>query len=106
LFLLAEVGISRWDGDSDSGTGAAAWAADGEIGLYFDGWYLPMGTAKISGLGMPLSTVDWGSVRPALEGDETMDDVLDMVGDGGVESVFLRKGCGLYCLVRGSWLGK
>lgn len=54
-----------------------------------------MGTAKISGLGMALSPgdmIDWGMVRPLLDGEDKAEDALDMIGDGGAELGFLMKG--------------
>jgi hypothetical protein len=50
-----------------------------------------------------MDCVTWGV---AGEGDESPDDVFDMMGDDGVEGDFLKNGWGLYCLMKVSWWGK
>jgi hypothetical protein len=68
-----------------------------------------MGIAKVSELGMllavgePMDCETRGGLR---EGEETVDDVSDIIEDDGVESGFLKNGWVLYCLERDSWLGK
>jgi hypothetical protein len=68
-----------------------------------------MGMAKVSGLGMLLAvgeTRDCATRGGLPEGEESVDDVFDIIGDDGVESDFLKNGWVLYCLERDSWLGK
>ena len=45
----------------------------------------------------------WGVTA---EGEDSVDDAFDMMGDDGADSGFLKKGWGLYCLKSVSWLGK
>jgi hypothetical protein len=68
-----------------------------------------MGIANASGLATSLEDGEVMACigRGALpEGEESVDDALDMMGDDGLDSGLLKKGWVLYCLERFSWLGK
>jgi hypothetical protein len=52
-----------------------------------------MGMAKVSGLGKLLAVgeaMDCATRGGLPEGEESVDDVLDIIGDDGVESGFLK----------------
>lgn len=103
LVFLSRDGISSSVGCVGAGIGDRPVGIPADTGLYFEGWYLPMGIAGASRPGMLLDvgdTMDCVTRGVVPVGDESVDDVFDMmIGGDGVAS-FLKKGWVLYCRER------